>query len=376
MMTHISNTSYSINSTPKTSLNLYGSAQVNIDGCKLFKCTSPGVIVRPISFRNFVESFAAEESKPLVATAVARDLRALALEHGSWVSMPPSERGSVQSRGSHGQGGFHASRTRSRLLALPPKKVYFLTLTHGNCRYGDYKDSNFKMEKCKQLFKSIGCQVLGSQGPARSVYSTHRATALEWYGYCAPGRQWKMIRPDPWHCDLLLPNDDRHSSCNLGPDSDELNPHKLTCGKDLTCNVEHANSFRTLTQIGSLPCCNTSPFCSAPACNKEPVEASTATCTKRKPEDNVAYMKQEDTWPAYHGWGGSFELDTLKLLDVLSCKGADCPEHTFDLALDLGANTGYYTEKLTTRDFAKNYVLVEAHIPDLNGFVTRLSGVA
>jgi hypothetical protein len=87
-------------------------------------------------------------------------------------------------------------------------------------------------------------------------------------------------------------------------------------------------------------------------------------------------MKQEDTWPAYHGWGGSFELDTLKLLDVLSCKGADCPEHTFDLALDLGANTGYYTEKLTTRDFAKNYVLVEAHIPDLNGFVTRLSGVA
>lgn len=227
-----------------------------------------GVIVRPISFRNFVESFAAEESKPLVATAVARDLRALALEQGSWVSMPPSERGSVQ---------------------------------------------------------------------------------------------WKMIRPDPWHCDLLLPNDDRHSSCNLGPDSDELNPHKLTCGKSLTCNVEHANSFRTLTQIGSLPCCNTSPFCSAPACNKEPVEASTATCTKRKPEDNVAYMKQEDTWPAYHGWGGSFELDTLKLLDALSCKGADCPEHTFDLALDLGANTGYYTEKLTTRDFAKNYVLVEAN---------------
>ena len=51
-------------------------------------------------------------------------------------------------------------------------------------------------------------------------------------------------------------------------------------------------------------------------------------------------MKQEDTWPSYHGWGGSYELDTLKLLDSLACHdGSGCPEKMFDLAIDLGADS-------------------------------------
>jgi len=73
-------------------------------------------------------------------------------------------------------------------------------------------------------------------------------------------------------------------------------------------------------------------------------------------------MQQEDTWPAYHGWGGSFELDTLKLLDALGGSGTeDIPGKPFDLSIDLGANTGYYTEKLTVRRFAKNYIMIEAN---------------
>jgi len=74
-------------------------------------------------------------------------------------------------------------------------------------------------------------------------------------------------------------------------------------------------------------------------------------------------MKQQDTWPAYHGYGGSFELDVSKYFDILGqChpdSGRDCNESPFDLLLDLGANTGYYVEKFTVRNFAKNYILVD-----------------
>lgn len=55
------------------------------------------------------------------------------------------------------------------------------------------------------------------------------------------------------------------------------------------------------------------------------------------------------------------ELDTLKLIDSLGCHGKNCTEEPFDLMLDLGANTGYYTEKLTVRSFAKNYIMIEAN---------------
>jgi len=55
------------------------------------------------------------------------------------------------------------------------------------------------------------------------------------------------------------------------------------------------------------------------------------------------------------------ELDTLKLIDLLGCHGKNCTEEPFDLMLDLGANTGYYTEKLTVRNFSKNYIMIEAN---------------
>jgi len=86
------------------------------------------------------------------------------------------------------------------------------------------------------------------------------------------------------------------------------------------------------------------------------------TCTKRSPEDNVAYMKLQEAWPAYHGLGGAFELDTLKYVDLLACHGQPgCPEKTFDLMIDLGANTGYFSEKVSVRRFAKDYIMIEAN---------------
>jgi FkbM family methyltransferase len=76
-------------------------------------------------------------------------------------------------------------------------------------------------------------------------------------------------------------------------------------------------------------------------------------------------MKHPDVWPAVHGWGGANELDTLKLVDALGCKGKNCSkEPLFDLMMDLGANFGYYTEKLTVRNFAKHYIMIEAN-PDI-----------
>jgi len=94
------------------------------------------------------------------------------------------------------------------------------------------------------------------------------------------------------------------------------------------------------------------------------VQQQAAVCTKRSNKENVAFLKQPHVWPAYHGWGGSFELDTLKLIDLLNCRDnstGQCPMTTVDFVLDLGANTGYYTEKLTARHFAKNYLLIEGN---------------
>jgi len=179
---------------------------------------------------------------------------------------------------------------------------------------------------------------------------------------------WNMVRSDPWVCNLLPRTDPRRMTCSKSPDADTLNPRLLTCGRRTGgCNVAHANSFRTLYQIGSLPCCPTPPFCSAPTCAKldeHKEDDAPQTCTKRSPSENVLYMKSKDVWPAYHGFGGSFELDTLKFIDLLSCRDNStglCPEKTFDMMFDLGANTGYYTEKLTVRNFAKSYVMIEAN---------------
>jgi FkbM family methyltransferase len=55
-------------------------------------------------------------------------------------------------------------------------------------------------------------------------------------------------------------------------------------------------------------------------------------------------------------------MDTLKFIDLLACPHDDrsCLA-PFDLSIDLGANTGYYTEKISVRNFAKNYVMIEAN---------------
>jgi len=173
---------------------------------------------------------------------------------------------------------------------------------------------------------------------------------------------WNMIRSDPWVCDLLLDTDPRRSTCSLEVDAKELEPASLTCGAEDTCNTEHANSYRALYDIGSLPCCSTPPFCSAPLCSTEQQDKK-ATCTKRTATENLAYMKDPDIWPAYHGNGGSFELDVSKYMDLFASPpdSDNSSQAAFDLVFDLGANTGYYTEKMTTRSFGKNYVMVEAN---------------
>lgn len=172
---------------------------------------------------------------------------------------------------------------------------------------------------------------------------------------------WNMIRLDPWNCDFMPENDRRHLTCRLAPDDESLDPHYLNCSEGDRCAIEHANSFRTLHNIGVLPCCTSSPFCGAPPCALEGAQKKSEICTKRKAEENAAYMKDPKSWPAYHGWGGAFELDTLKFMDALACHESPCPEKLFDMVFDIGANTGYYTEKLTVRNFAKNYVLLEAN---------------
>lgn len=171
----------------------------------------------------------------------------------------------------------------------------------------------------------------------------------------------KMIRADPWNCDLIVTGDPRKITCELKTGEGALDPHNDKCSfSPGGCNIEHANAFRTLQKVGSLPCCPTPPFCAAPTCAEQLAPAPT-TCTKRSAAENLAYLKDPDVWPAYHGWGGANEVDTLKLIDMLGCKGKGCKEPPFDLMLDLGANTGYYTEKLTVRKFAKHYVMVEAN---------------
>jgi len=177
---------------------------------------------------------------------------------------------------------------------------------------------------------------------------------------------WKMIRTDLWVCGLLPPGDPRRITCDTRVDSDSLQPRLLNCAKDEhICNIEHANAFRTNFAIGALPCCNTPPFCAAPTC-KNPLSnmGVSKTCTRRSVASNLAYLRRSDAWPAYHGWGNSFLLDSLKFVDVLGCQDnttGSCSVEPFDLVLDIGAGVGEFTERLTTRNFAKDYVMIEGN---------------
>jgi len=178
---------------------------------------------------------------------------------------------------------------------------------------------------------------------------------------------FNMIRPNPWVCDLFPMHDSRNLTCHVAEDSHDLNPLLVNCGKhgsSGSCGIEHANAYRTNFLVGALPCCPTAPFCAAPACNPEHEEEEWVSCTDRSPEESLRFLRRPDVWPAYHGWGGSFELDTLKLLDVLGCRDnstGECPTTPVDIFLDLGGDTGHFTEKLTVRKFAKDYVLIRGN---------------
>lgn len=187
----------------------------------------------------------------------------------------------------------------------------------------------------------------------------------------------QMIRPDPWVCDLLPGGDYRHHTCNIQATDASLHPQLIDCAPD-GCGVEHVNAYRTRWNIGALPCCPFGEACAAPQCSPTAGPAP-SQCTMRTPEEYVQYMKEPKSWPAYHGNGGAYELDVLKYLDVLGCRDnstGKCQSTTFDLVMDLGANIGYFTEKLTLRNFGKNYIMVEANMETVQASRTRWNNEA
>jgi len=84
-------------------------------------------------------------------------------------------------------------------------------------------------------------------------------------------------------------------------------------------------------------------------------------------------MVHPEVYPAYHGFGGSYEVDVQKHWDVLSVIHGVHPRLTpFDLVIDLGANSGAMTERLVMRRFAEDYIMVEAQPPLQIMFASRL----
>lgn len=195
----------------------------------------------------------------------------------------------------------------------------------------------------------------------------------------------QMIMSNPWKCALLPEWDNyRLPTCEHSLAEAGLHPAHLTALGNSSC--DHKSSVRLLFPIGALPCCSTMPFCSAPACaesksvalmavaqsvdlqQKSSAESAVVnvaepkSCTKEDAHNNFAYMTSPEVWPVYHGWGGSFDLDVQKHYDILH---RVLREHArfepFDLVIDVGANSGVITEKLTGRSFARNYILVEAY---------------
>jgi len=183
-----------------------------------------------------------------------------------------------------------------------------------------------------------------------------------------------LIVSTPWKCDLLpLATDPRAPTCGLHFKDTGLHPaHLSELGNS---SHDHMNSMRMLFPVGVLPCCSTMPFCGAPACSAKGAAAAAPaqTCTKSRPKDNFGYMSNAAVWPAYHGWAGSYEIDVMKHVDIIGTllRQAGRAEPV-DLVIDIGANSGFITEKLTTRHFAKDYILVEAYQGMLRMFESRL----
>jgi len=169
----------------------------------------------------------------------------------------------------------------------------------------------------------------------------------------------KMVMGQPWVCELVPPSSPLicgHTSLAASG----LHPMNMTTSNG---THEHMNSVRMLFPLGSVPCCSTMPFCSAPACSDTPQPSLIKTCEKRSSVENIIYMTSPYLWPAYHGWSGSYEFDVQKHWDVLtSLLRQEGRVEPFDLLLDVGANSGYMTDKWTTRHFSRSYVLVDAYV--------------
>mmetsp|Transcript_77292 Transcript_77292/g.145752 ORF Transcript_77292/g.145752 Transcript_77292/m.145752 type:complete len:546 (-) Transcript_77292:30-1667(-) len=173
-----------------------------------------------------------------------------------------------------------------------------------------------------------------------------------------------MVKP-VYKCDFTSPPHAPDSLCDMSLEEAGLHPAHLTLAGNQTAYRAHA--LRLHLPLGSLPCCDTQPFCAAPKCDQSVLTAVPQTCSKRSGPSNFAYMTHQQVWPAYHGIGGAFAIDVQKHWDVLGRLEYIQPHlPPFDLAIDLGANWGLMTESLVERRFAKDYILVEAD-PGLKG---------
>ena len=119
---------------------------------------------------------------------------------------------------------------RRQLPLCPPsplynwKKLEWAFLTHGNGRYGHYKDSVFqsKIEKCKQFSLAAGSGT-SEIGPVpknkRKTDSIIRHNQTLWEsGFLWPGtpaRYWEVNDPRP--CQYLEIRGTNHASAHLGP---------------------------------------------------------------------------------------------------------------------------------------------------------------
>mmetsp|Transcript_52357 Transcript_52357/g.86771 ORF Transcript_52357/g.86771 Transcript_52357/m.86771 type:complete len:522 (+) Transcript_52357:83-1648(+) len=177
----------------------------------------------------------------------------------------------------------------------------------------------------------------------------------------------RMVLSNPYKCEFLAgDNDFRAPSCDKSIVEAGLHPSHFTA--EGNASADHVNILRLYLPIGALPCCATAPFCSAPSCTpqsamllKSTQSSDAKICTKRSAAFNYAYMTHPEVWPAYYGTGGSYEIDVQKHWDVLGrLNGLRPHDPPFDLFIDLGANSGFFTEKVVMRRFAKDYLMVEA----------------
>jgi hypothetical protein len=220
----------------------------------------------------------------------------------------------------------------------------------------------------------------------------------------------RLVMSSPYKCDFLISADEeRHINCGKTVPETGIDPANLSgVSAEVNTSSELRNALRIQLPIGSLPCCTTAPFCAAPDCSIQkpsgqhpwstewsaPVSSliasgqhlgrqsgddddgddddSSETCTKRSASKNYRYMVHPEVYPAYYGFGGSYEVDVQKHWDVLSVLNGFHPVlPPFDLVIDLGAGSGLVTEKLVMRRFAQAYIMVDIQSPADNLFARR-----